>query len=81
MININVNPIAFSIGNLNVTWYGIMVALAVVTIVTWALLSVRKNPRLTYDMVINAALALCPKFNPSAIPAAMAITFFIAPLS
>ena len=60
MINININPIAFSIGNLDVTWYGIMVALAVVTIVTWALLSVRKNPRLTYDLVINAALVGIP---------------------
>jgi phosphatidylglycerol:prolipoprotein diacylglycerol transferase len=41
-------------------WYGIMVTLAVITIVTWALLSVRKDPKLTYDNVINAALVGIP---------------------
>jgi len=43
-----------------VGWYGIMVTLAVITIVTWALLSVRKDPKLNYDMVINAALVGIP---------------------
>jgi phosphatidylglycerol:prolipoprotein diacylglycerol transferase len=60
MIYININPIAFSIGSIDVGWYGIMVTLAVITIVTWALLSVRKDPRLNYDMIINAALVGIP---------------------
>ena len=46
MIYININPIAFTIGPITVGWYGIMVTLAVITMVTWALLSVRKDPRL-----------------------------------
>ena len=59
-IYINVNPIAFSIGSIDVAWYGIMVALAVVTVVAWSLLSVKKSPRLTYDLVLNAALVGIP---------------------
>ncbi len=41
MIIINVNPVAFSIGPVSVAWYGIMLALAVITLVIWALFSVK----------------------------------------
>jgi phosphatidylglycerol:prolipoprotein diacylglycerol transferase len=60
MIYVNIDPVAFTIGPINVGWYGIMVTLAVITMVTWALLSVKKDPKLTYDMVINAALVGIP---------------------
>ena len=60
MIYINIDPIAFYIGSRPISWYGIMVALAVITVVFWAILSVKKNPRLTYNMVINAALVGIP---------------------
>ncbi len=60
MIEVNINPIAFSVGPIEVGWYGIMVTLAVVTVVTWAVLNVRKDPRITTDMVINAALVGIP---------------------
>jgi phosphatidylglycerol:prolipoprotein diacylglycerol transferase len=60
MIHINVDPVAFSIGSVSVAWYGIMVTLAVITLVTWALLSVKKDSRLSYEMVINAALVGIP---------------------
>jgi phosphatidylglycerol:prolipoprotein diacylglycerol transferase len=60
MITIGINPIAFTIGPIEVGWYGIMVTLAVITIVTWALLSVRKDSRLTYDNMINIALVGIP---------------------
>lgn len=60
MIYVEVNPVAFSIGGIDVRWYGIMVALAVVTVVVWAVLSVKKNPRLSYNMVLNAALVGIP---------------------
>ena len=60
MIEINIDPIAFNIGSISVGWYGIMVTLAVVTIVLWALLSVRKYPRLSYDNVINVAMVGIP---------------------
>ncbi len=60
MIYIDVNPVAFSIGIVSVSWYGIMVALAVITLVTWALLSVKKDSRLNYELVVNAALVGIP---------------------
>lgn len=60
MIYININPIAFTIGPISVGWYGIMVALAVVTIVTWALYSVKKDPRLSSNIILNAALIGVP---------------------
>ncbi|OGN95277.1 MAG: prolipoprotein diacylglyceryl transferase [Chloroflexi bacterium RBG_13_51_18] len=60
MIYVNIDPVAFSIGSINVGWYGIMVALAVVTLVTWALTAVKKDPRLSYNIVINAALVGIP---------------------
>jgi phosphatidylglycerol---prolipoprotein diacylglyceryl transferase len=56
MITVDIDPIAFHIGPIAVGWYGIMVMLAVITIVTWALVNARKDPRITSDMVINAAL-------------------------
>jgi phosphatidylglycerol:prolipoprotein diacylglycerol transferase len=60
MIEINVNMVAFTVGPIVVGWYGIMVALAVITLVSWALYSVKKDPRLNYDVVINAALVGIP---------------------
>lgn len=60
VIFININPIAFTIGPISVGWYGIMVALAVITLVIWALLSVKKDPRLSNDIVLNAALVGIP---------------------
>jgi phosphatidylglycerol:prolipoprotein diacylglycerol transferase len=60
MIYIGVNPIAFSIGSIPIAWYGIMVALAVITLVAWALFSAKKDPGLSYEMVVNAALVGIP---------------------
>jgi phosphatidylglycerol:prolipoprotein diacylglycerol transferase len=60
MINVSINPVAFSIGSFEVGWYGIMVALAVVTLITWALVSVKRDSVLTYETVINAALVGIP---------------------
>jgi phosphatidylglycerol:prolipoprotein diacylglycerol transferase len=60
MIYVNIDPVAFKIGSISVGWYGIMVALAVITLITWALLAVKKDPRLSYNMVINAALVGIP---------------------
>jgi phosphatidylglycerol:prolipoprotein diacylglycerol transferase len=60
MIYMDMNPVAFYIGSAPIAWYSIMVALAVITLVTWALLSVRKDSRLSYNMVLNAALVGIP---------------------
>lgn len=60
MITVGIDPIAFTIGPIAVGWYGVMVTLAVVTIVTWAIVNVRRDKRITSDMVINAALVGIP---------------------
>jgi phosphatidylglycerol:prolipoprotein diacylglycerol transferase len=56
LITIGIDPIAF----LNVRWYGIMVALAVVTVVLWAMWQVRREASPSYNTVITAALIAIP---------------------
>jgi phosphatidylglycerol:prolipoprotein diacylglycerol transferase len=41
-MTININPIAFSVGTLEVRWYGIMVVLAVVAVIALAVLEARR---------------------------------------
>jgi phosphatidylglycerol:prolipoprotein diacylglycerol transferase len=59
-IIIGIDPIAFHIGSFEVGWYGIMVALAVITLVVWALVSVKRGSGLTYNTVVNAAIVGIP---------------------
>jgi phosphatidylglycerol:prolipoprotein diacylglycerol transferase len=56
MIEVNIDPIAFSVGPVNVGWYGIMVTLAIITLVAWALYWSKKDPTISYDTVINTAI-------------------------
>jgi phosphatidylglycerol:prolipoprotein diacylglycerol transferase len=56
LITISINPIAF----LNIRWYGIMVALAVLVVVLWTLWAVRREAKLSYETVITAALVGIP---------------------
>jgi phosphatidylglycerol:prolipoprotein diacylglycerol transferase len=60
MITLGVSPIAFTIGSFSVRWYGIMVALAVLTLILWALREVRKGANVSYETVFNAALVGIP---------------------
>ncbi len=56
MITISIDPIAF----LNIRWYGIMVALAVLVVVLWMLREVRRGANLSYDTILTAALVGIP---------------------
>ena len=60
MITLNVDPVAFSIGIVEVRWYGIMVTLAVFTLILWTLREVKRGANLSYDTVFNAALIGIP---------------------
>lgn len=60
MINIDISPIAFTIGPLSVRWYGILVALAIVVLVLWTVQKVRRGANLSYDTVFTAALVGIP---------------------
>ncbi len=56
LINIGIDPVAF----LNIRWYGIMVALAVLVVVLWMLREVRRGANLSYDTILTAALVGIP---------------------
>ena len=60
MIEIGIRPIAFTIGNFEIRWYGIFVALAVVTVVSWTLWQVKRGAHVSYDTVITAAIVGIP---------------------
>ena len=60
MIAINIDPVAFSIGSIEVRWYGIMIALAIVVLVLWLVRAIRKGADVSYDTLFTAALVAIP---------------------
>ena len=56
MITIDIDPVAF----LNIRWYGIIVALAILVIILWLVWQVRKGAKISYDTVFMAALVGIP---------------------
>ena len=56
MIEVGIDPVAF----LNIRWYGIMVALAIVWIILWLVWQVRKGAKISYDTLFMAALVGIP---------------------
>jgi len=60
MIEIGIDPVAFAIGNIEIRWYGIFIALAIISIIIWLLWQVRKGTKLSYDTIFAAALVGIP---------------------
>jgi phosphatidylglycerol:prolipoprotein diacylglycerol transferase len=60
MIEIDINPIAFTIGSIGVRWYGIFIALAIVWIVLWLVWQVRRGAKVSYETVFMAAIVGVP---------------------
>ncbi|MFC1903441.1 prolipoprotein diacylglyceryl transferase [Chloroflexota bacterium] len=60
MITISINPVAFTIGSVEVRWYGILVALAILTVVLWTIREVKRGAKVSYDTVFMAALVGIP---------------------
>jgi phosphatidylglycerol:prolipoprotein diacylglycerol transferase len=60
MIDINIDPVAFTIGPIEIRWYGIMIALGVAVLVLWTVWQVRKGARLSYETVVTMALVGIP---------------------
>lgn len=60
MITISINPVAFTIGDFSVRWYGVMVALAILVLVLWVLWQVKRGANVSYDRVLTAALVGIP---------------------
>lgn len=60
MINIGVSPIAFEIGSISVRWYGIFIALAVLWLIFWMWLQIRKGAKISTDTMLSMALVGIP---------------------
>ena len=60
MINIGINPVAFTIGEMSVRWYGVMVALAVVLLILWLVWQIRRGADISYDSLLTVALIAIP---------------------
>ena len=60
MITIGIDPVVFTIGSIEVRWYGIFIALAILTVVLWTVWQVKKGARVSYDTVFTAALVGIP---------------------
>jgi phosphatidylglycerol:prolipoprotein diacylglycerol transferase len=56
VITIGIDPVAF----LNIRWYGIMIALAILVIVLWLLWQVRRGAKLSNNTILMAALVGIP---------------------
>jgi phosphatidylglycerol:prolipoprotein diacylglycerol transferase len=59
LIEIGIDPVV-TIGPISIRWYGIMVALAVMTVVIWAIAEVGWKKRLSMDTAFTAALVGIP---------------------
>jgi phosphatidylglycerol---prolipoprotein diacylglyceryl transferase len=57
---INVDPVIIRLGPLTIGWYGLMVALGVVAVVSWLAWENKRTQRLSYDIVYTAALVGIP---------------------
>ena len=55
MITIGIDPVAFSIGSIKIMWYGIMVVLAVIVVIFFALMEA-KRVGISRDHIYNVAL-------------------------
>ncbi len=60
MITIDINPVAFHIGDIAIRWYGIMMALAILVLFLWAIWQVRRGAKITYDTLVMLALVSIP---------------------
>lgn len=59
MIEININPVLFTLGSFEFRWYGLMVLLAIVVVVIWGIRAARKV-EMSPDHVITAAIIGIP---------------------
>ena len=60
MIIIGMSAVAFTIGSIEVRWYGIFVTLAVLALILWTIREVRKGANISYETVFTAALVGIP---------------------
>jgi phosphatidylglycerol:prolipoprotein diacylglycerol transferase len=60
-MEINIDPVAFTIGSVAIRWYGIMIALGVFVLVMWTLWQVKKYwPDFPQERVLALAIVGIP---------------------
>ncbi|MFC1979884.1 prolipoprotein diacylglyceryl transferase [Chloroflexota bacterium] len=60
MITIDINPVAFTIGSIEVRWYGIFIALAIAVVVLWIAREARRGAKISSDTIFTAAIVGIP---------------------
>ena len=60
MVTIGINPIAITIGQVSIAWYGIFIVLAILVLVLWMLWQVKRGANLSYDTVLTAVVVGIP---------------------
>ena len=60
MINFGANPVAFELGSFSLQWYSILLTAAVVWLIFWMWLQVKKGAQITLDTVLSMALVGIP---------------------
>jgi len=60
MIEIGIDPVAFTIGSAEIRWYGIMIGLGILVLVLWTIWQVRKDKFLTSETVVALAIIGIP---------------------
>lgn len=60
MITISIDPVAFTIGSIEIRWYGIFIALAIAVVVLWTVREVKRGANLSYETIFTAALVGIP---------------------
>jgi phosphatidylglycerol:prolipoprotein diacylglycerol transferase len=60
LINFGVNPVAFELGSFSMRWYSTFLTLAVVWLIFWMWLQIKKGAQITLDTVLSMALVGIP---------------------
>ena len=55
-MTISMNPVLLSIGSLEIRWYGICVALAIVTVAFWTYMQAKKGAKISQDQILTGVI-------------------------
>jgi phosphatidylglycerol---prolipoprotein diacylglyceryl transferase len=59
-MDIGISPVAFTIGSLEVRWYGVLMMVGVMVLIGWTAWQIRRGARISYDALMGAALVGIP---------------------
>jgi phosphatidylglycerol:prolipoprotein diacylglycerol transferase len=60
LINFGVDPVAFQLGPFSLRWYGMFLTLAVVWVIFWMWLQIKKSAQISLDTILSGALVGIP---------------------